>query len=173
MDSCSSIIQDVYLNPSINTTIGKIKPVELRDDLRQEMALCLLEMPCHRVISIQAENGLVKFAMRVLMNMATGTKNKFYRTYKRKEITQAIEYFRALQPLPSVPDHATKKIHYHFEKKVSGDKNEAHEYKVFTKYMELGSCQKVADYYGIPKQHVWEVVRKVKIELKNELKRCL
>lgn len=102
--------------------------------------------------------------------MAIGTSNNFYRTYKKSDIKKAIEYFRLQEPKPSIPiSFAAKAKEILTQKEQSKDNNASHEARIFAKYVELKSCDKVAEYYSIPKLHVWEVVKKVKNELKTKL----
>jgi uncharacterized protein with HEPN domain len=54
-------------------------------------------------------------------------------------------------------------------KKLDIDANNAHEAILFNKYVELRSCQKVADYFMIPRKHVMNVINKTKKELKTKL----
>jgi hypothetical protein len=53
--------------------------------------------------------------------------------------------------------------------KLTINANEAHESIIFKKYVELKSCTKVAEYFKIPKSHVFMVVKKTKQELKKAI----
>lgn len=175
MHDCSEIITKIYTHPDINNLISKIHPESIRDDLRQEMAVTLMEQPCDRLSSLFAENNLVKYAIRICWIMATSKTNKFYHTFKRKELAQAIEYMRLMQPGGTIPKSIADVSKKTFEQwcQSPATKDEDHEIRLFNKFIELGSSRAVARFYNIPVNHVCNVVSKVKKELKQEItKRC-
>jgi len=102
--------------------------------------------------------------------MIASKTSPFYKIYRKNNIHEYYEYLRRASN-PGVPDHGPL-ITRTLDKKQSGTIYESHEATIFKKYAELGSCSKVAEYYAIPMQHVKEVVRKVKDELKEKIKQC-
>ena len=65
-------------------------------------------------------------------------------------------------------------VRYNLAKQILNDKidkgpNDAHESIIFNKYVELKSSDKVAEYFKIPKCHVYKVIKKTKNELKKAL----
>ena len=81
MNPCKSHIESVYLNPKITLLISKIKPTELQDDLRQELAIILLEFDCDRLLELYAEGNLIKFALGIVWNLGATTNSPFYKKY--------------------------------------------------------------------------------------------
>lgn len=164
MPNCTEIITDIYQHPALNNLIAKIKPHCLQDDLRQEIAISLLEQPCERIAIIHSEQGLLKYALRACWNMATTTNGAFFYKYKKNDFAKALEYLRSLQGQTIPTSYA------HIAAGVLQDKNktvyEDHEARIFNKYIELGSARKVAAYYNIPVNHTCNVISKVKKELK-------
>ncbi len=166
MQNCQEIIEKVYTHPDVITLISKIHPEQIRDDLRQEMAISLLEQPCEKTATLFAQDNLLRYAIKTLWYMATGTKNEFYRKYRKSDFKQAIEYIRVMQQGCIIPPSAVYKAQKVLENKVN-NAHEDHEARIFNKYIELGSSRAVAAWYGIPVNHVCNIVAKVKIELKQ------
>ena len=170
MQNCKDYIVKIYTHPSICQTIAKIKPIDLQDDLKQELALCLLNYDCKKIFELQERDELIKFSMKILMSMATGTNNSFFRAYKKNDINKAIEYFRSQIQLPTIPISLAVSAKKILDNKEQLDIYQAHESKIFNKYIELQSIRKVAAYYSVPPKHIQDVVAKVRAELKEKLK---
>lgn len=167
MHDCNEIVKQIYTHPDINSLISKIHPESLRDDLRQEMAVSLLEQPCDKIASLFAQNNLIRYAIRTCWLMATSKTSEFYYRYRKRDITQAVEYLYLQQGcnfLPSDVRYITKSLN----EKSMHSKESDHEVRVFNKFVELGSARKVASFYNIPINHVCNVVKKVREELKSK-----
>lgn len=165
----------MYLHPKVNELLSKIKPIELQEDLRQELAIVLLEYNCNKLIKIQKEGNLLGFTLRILWTIGTGLKNDFYRKYKKNNLTEftdililnkySNEYDLINDKDEDLSNYAINKLNH----KLTINANEAHESIIFKKYVELKSCTKVAEYFNIPKKHVFLVVKKTKDELKKTI----
>ena len=165
MSDCNSYIEKIYVHPDINALISKIKPESIQDDLRQEVAISLLEMPCDKVAALFSGNNLVRYAIKICWLMATSKTSPFYYKYKKNDYTKAVEYLRSMQPLPSLPVSLAAKANEYLQNNTENIYAD-HEVRIFNKYIELGSCREVARYYNIPINHACNVVAKVKKELK-------
>jgi hypothetical protein len=168
MNPCAKIIEEIYLHPKVNELIGNIKPVELQDDLRQEMAMVLLKYDCDKLMKIESEGNLLPFVLRIVWNMGTLTKGEFYKVFKKNDADKAFEYIKSFEG-KGIPGHHANIARKILEHKLTLNANDAHESIIFSKYVELKSCNKVAEYFGIPHLHVSIVVRKTKKELKTIL----
>jgi len=164
MSDCSHQITFIYQHPRVNNLLARIKPESLRDDLKQELALCLLDYPCEKLLMMATDDKLIPFAMRVLWNMATSSTSGFYYKYKKSDLSKAAAYLYTQMPGGSYNAAEAVKA---LEGKESGTLYENHEARIFNKYIELESVDKVAEYFGIPFDHVRHVVRSVKAELKK------
>jgi hypothetical protein len=165
MADCRKMIADIYSHPDILNLISRIKPENVRDDLRQEIAVSLLEQPCEKIASLFAGNNLLRYAIKVCWLMATSKTSPFYYKYRKSELVKAVEYLRLNQPFPVIPESLAGIANGHLKKK-NKDVYDDHEARIFNKYVELGSCRAVARYYKIPVNHTCNIVHKVKIELK-------
>jgi uncharacterized protein with HEPN domain len=168
MKTCRQIIEQIYTHPKINELIGKMQPQELQDDLRQEMAIVLLSYDCDKIIKLHEEGNLLAFTLRTIWNMATFKKGKFYKLF-RKIDDKAFDYVQSLM-YKDINLDSVKVAKRLLDYKLQSNPNDAHESIIFTKWVEMKSCQRVADYFGIPHLHVFQVVKKTKAELKKEIK---
>lgn len=159
------IIQDVYLSKELNNLLSKIKPQAIRDDLRQEIALALMELPNKKIMSLFASNDLIRYTLVMTWNMAIGKGHRFSNAHKILESIKAIEYVNATKPLPELSLSMADKAESILKSK-NKDIHDDHEARIFNKYVELGSARKVATYYRIPLNHVCNIINKVKSELK-------
>lgn len=168
---CSGIVEHVYTHPDLTGVLSKIRPEAIQQDIRQEMAISLLEQPCEKISKLFQEGNLTRYAIRICWNMAIGNgkaQHPLSTTYARKQFAQAIQYLYDTRSLPTLDtdlaEQATKQL-------AGKNRNvyDAHEARIFWKYVELGSGRKVADYFGIPQSHVRKVLLRVKKELKCTL----
>ena len=97
MNQCKEYIEQIYKSPKIITLVRSIKPVELQDDLLQELAIVLLEYDCDKLIQINQDGKLLNFAMSIVWKMGTLQNGYFYKTYKKSNLRQAVEYFESQQ----------------------------------------------------------------------------
>lgn len=169
MQDCNEIVKLIYNHPGINDLINKIHPEHIRDDLRQEIALSLLEQPCERIASLYIEENLIRYAIRTCWLMATSKTSEFYIKYRKNDITKAVDYLRTLQQGCSIPQSNAYIASRVLCDKANESKYSDHETRIFNKFVELGGVRKVARYYGIPAMHVSKVVAKVRSELKTHL----
>lgn len=168
MNTCNQYIEEIYRSNRFNETIKKIDPVELQDDLRQEVAMALLNMGCDVIVKMYEEGRLLNYSIGIIWMMGTKQKGMFYKMYKKREHDKAYDWMMS-QTGKEIPMESVKIAKSLLNKKLTIDPNQAHESIIFTKYVELRSCQKVADYFGIPQLHVFQVVKKMKTELKKEI----
>jgi hypothetical protein len=168
MSDCNEIVLKIYNHPDVISLISKINPEGLRDDLRQEIAISLLEQPCVKISKMFADGELLRYSMKVCWLMATSKNSSFYYKYKKSDLIKAVEYFKSQVTLPTIPISMAERANAILSKR-SNTIYEDHEVRIFNKFVELGSSRKVAEYYGIPLNHVCIIVNKVK----TELKKCL
>jgi hypothetical protein len=166
MGQCNDIIEKIYIHPDINSLIKKIKPESIQDDLRQEIAISLLEMPCEKVAALFAGDNLLRYAIKTCWIMATSKTSKFFYTYKKNDIRKAIEYLEYLQQGCNFQPSDVNRVNLALKNKSNTTIHEDHERRIFDTYVRLGGIRQVARYYGLSPMHVSRVVAKVKSELK-------
>lgn len=167
MSTCNEIIEYVYNHKEICRLIKSVHPIDLQDDLKQEMAMALLSMDCDKIQTIHASNGIIGFSIKIITNMAFSSTSRFYKKFRQSDYDKAIEYLRCQTKLPELnPKFATIATD-RLNNKYLEDEMQAHEAILFTKYVEFRSCKKVAEFYNIPEKHVKDIIRKTRAELKQ------
>lgn len=93
MNKRNFIIQEMYLSTDINDAIGKMNPVDLQDDLRQEVFLVLCEMDESKLFEMYDGGYLKYFIVRTILNMAKSDRSNFYKKFRQvyQEIPLAYE----------------------------------------------------------------------------------
>lgn len=78
-----NIITELYNSSDINEAIGKMQPIELQDDLRQEVFLVLCEMDEEKLFVMYEQGYLKYFIVRTILNMAKSDRSNFYRKFRQ------------------------------------------------------------------------------------------
>lgn len=77
-----NIIQEYYQSEWMNDAISKMQPEDLRQDLKQEVFMVLLEMDEEKLLELHA-NGFLKFyAVRTMLNMIKSDRSKFFQMFR-------------------------------------------------------------------------------------------
>lgn len=154
----------MYSDAKVNQVIGKIEPVELQDDLKQELFLILLEYDCHKLTKIRDEGKALFFIIKILTNLAFSKNSTFYYKYKKNDRDKAHQYLLSMTGKELTGADKAKAV---LEEKMLKSAKDAHESIIFNKYMESLNCSEVARYFGIPRKHVNDVVNQCRSELKK------
>ena len=164
--NCNGIVEKIYTHPDFVKSVSKIPP-DIRDDIKQEIAINLLEQPCEKIASLYAEDNLIRYVIKMTWLMSTSKNNNIFKKYRAKDY-KAFEYIQTLLGGSAIPESFALVAKCELDKKATGDIHTDHEARIFNKFVELGSGRKVAEYYGVPINHVCSIISKVKSEL-----RCL
>ena len=166
MNECYEYIDQLFRNKELDKIVTKIEPIDLQDDLKQELAIILLKYDCDKLKSIIFDGKFIGFVNNILWNLATQPNNVFIRTYRKQDIDKAIQYLNSLQNKEIRGAEIAEK---HLNKKMVNSAKDAHESIIFRKYVECRNMKEVAKYFNIPHKHVFIVVSNVKKELKERI----
>lgn len=159
------IIQQLYQDKDIAQAIGKMHPVDLQDDLRQEMFLVLCEMPEERLYSLY-DNGFLKFfIVRTMLNMAKSDRSGFYNLFRRtfSEYHDSYEKADETMPMDSELDNKLKR---------SMDELHWYEKNVFELYADNGkNILKLSRDTQIPYRSLLKTVIKVRRKLSKAVRK--
>jgi hypothetical protein len=165
MQDCKKYIEEIYNHHAFISLLSKIKPKELQDDLKQEVALVLLTKDCGQIKRLYDANELLQYSLKIIWNLGTSKQTRFYRMFKKNDYENLSVYLETLKGTELVTDSQIRNINKILDGKLDKNANEAHESIIFRKYVELNSGEKVAEFFGIPSIHCYEVIRKTKKEL--------
>jgi DNA-directed RNA polymerase specialized sigma24 family protein len=77
------IISMMYSDKDINAAIGKMQPIDLQEDLKQEIFFVICELPPVRLVDMYSNGYLKYFIVRTMLNMAKSDRSTFYNTFRR------------------------------------------------------------------------------------------
>lgn len=78
----NEIILQLWNDPDIRQAIGKMQPVELQDDLRQEMFVVICSLPEERFMQIYRDGGLKYYLVRTMLNMIKSDRSTFFKKFR-------------------------------------------------------------------------------------------
>jgi len=168
MKSRSEITSELYLSKELASALNKMKPIELRDDLKQEMFICLCSLTDDKFFSIYCNNGLpgLKFwLVRVMLNMIHSTKSNqlFFKHYRMKY--ESIEGFDNLIEIEDSKEEKEMLFNLIDENRKSLS---WYEDRMLETYMELGFNQtEVSRRTKIPYQSVVKTIGIIKKKLRQ------
>ena len=159
----SQIIETLYLDKEIDKAIRKMQPVELQDDLRQEIFLVLCEMDDSRLIDMHKNGYLRYFLVRTMLNMIKSNRSGFYNLFRK----QFVEFAEHVDDEPDVEhnEHLIEKLNKSYEVL------HWYEKEIFKLYSENGqNILKLARDTKIPYRSLFKTIRKVKTFLKFKIR---
>ena len=84
MATKNEIIAELYESREFNECIGKMEPDYLRDDLRSEVVLILLETDESKLIEMHNKGVLKFFTARIIINQVFSVTSPFYKKYRQQ-----------------------------------------------------------------------------------------
>lgn len=78
----NKIIEDLWLSKEVNQAFAKMQPEDLRDDLKSEVFMVLLELSDEKLFGMSERNELRFFLVRVMLNMIKSDRSSFYKNYR-------------------------------------------------------------------------------------------
>lgn len=90
----NDIIQELYTSREFNECIGKMEPEHLRDDLKAEVVLILLEMEEKKIQKLHERKELKFFTVRIILNLIQSKTSFFFKQYRQqyKEVSERHAY---------------------------------------------------------------------------------
>ena len=155
----------MYLDKDISQAIGKMQPVELQDDLRQEIFLVLCEMDNDRLMGMWTSGYLKYFVVRTMLNMAKSDRSTFFNQFRRSFTEYCDNYEKA--------DEGSE-INEEIDSKLKQSMGELHWYEknVFELYAENGrNILKLSRDTKIPYRSLFKTVTKVKKKLSTAVRK--
>lgn len=88
----NEIVEQLFTSKEFNDCINKMEPDHLRDDLRAEVVLILLETDEQKLIDIHATGGLKFYTVRIIINLIQSKTSLFYKQY-RQQVAELVDRF--------------------------------------------------------------------------------
>ncbi len=174
--SCNQLIATIYTHKQFTQIVNTL-PERFRDDLRQELAVYMLGLGCEKLSEIWASKSVWRLLYAVAHNMASmkNKNNPVTKMFATEDYNAAIAWMKAVYGhkhketvttvAGEVPVAFVSTVWHYIKGLKDKSLKSNHQYLLFNKWVELGSCLKVANYYGIPHLHVSKVIKDVKKDL--------
>lgn len=155
----------MYLDKDISQAISKMQPVELQDDLRQEIFLVLCEMNDERLLGMWTSGYLKYFIVRTMLNMAKSDRSTFFNQF-RKSFTEYCDNYESADQGSEIDEEVDTKL------KQSMGELHWYEKNVFELYAENGrNILKLSRDTKIPYRSLFKTVTKVKKKLSKAVRK--
>jgi hypothetical protein len=160
----NEIISKLYNDQDIANAIAKMNPVELQDDLRQEMFLVLCEMDDTRLIEMHKNGFLKYYLVRTMLTMIKSDRSTFHNKFRRifQEIGCAVED----KPVPV--DESNEALHVGIETVMK----ELHWYEngIFKLYAQNKNISELSRQTSIPYRSLSKTISDTRKKIKSKMK---
>jgi hypothetical protein len=82
MPTRNQIIEDLFTGKNFNDCLSKMNLRGLTDDLKQEVALIVCELPEEKLIQLKQQNHLEFYVVRVILNEVKNKYSQFSRKFR-------------------------------------------------------------------------------------------
>lgn len=157
MATRNEIVTELYNSKDFNDCIGKMEPEHLRDDLRAEVALILLETDERKLIEMHANGGLKYYTVRIIINSILSKSSPFYKRYRR-QLAELVDRFTVGED----QDFEERMTREEIEDKALSEIDNLYWYntKMVRLYMEMGNYRAIEKDTGIPYSSAYKTVQK-------------
>lgn len=165
MATKNEIIEELYRSKEFNDCIGKMEPEHLRDDLRAEVVLILLETEEQRLLAIHMAGALKYYTVRIIINLIQSKTSRFYKLYRQQlnEINDRIAYEET-----DIEERAARED---IEERALREIDNLYWYNsgIVKLYMKLGNFRAIEKDTGIPYASAYKTVKKSFNEIKQKV----
>jgi DNA-directed RNA polymerase specialized sigma24 family protein len=161
------IITDLYESPEVHAALEKMQPPELRDDLRQEMFLVLLEIPTKKFKELHELNRVKGYLVRTMLNMIQSNKSMFYKKFRSMDWQRVVEFEDT-----GIIDESNHEYH-----QLLGTVDESltdvywYDATLMRLYAECGeNVMEVSRRTGIPYKSIYPIIHRTRKKIKDKLK---
>lgn len=152
----------MYVDKDINQAIGKMQPVELQDDLKQEIFLVIAEMAEERLMDMYQKGFLKFFLVRTMLNMMKSDRSTFFKMFRKPSVEYADHHDK--------PDHIEEDISQHLHSNM--EKLHWYEKEVFQLYANNGkNIVRLSKDTQIPYRSLFKTINKVKRTMKSAMRK--
>ncbi len=180
MPTKNQIIEALYRSKDFCDCINKMDPAELRDDLKAEVTLVLLEKPDTLIEQLHGLGQLKFYAVRVIMNLIQSKTSPFYKKYRTtfldidskpmdasfslwtKEQARGVDKIIAEFNSAQITDHSERKTLEELQDLALANLSKLSWYEkgIIDLYMKLGNYRAIEADTGIPWESAYKTIQK-------------
>lgn len=155
MATKNEIIAELYESREFNECIGKMEPEHLRDDLRSEVMLILLESPEDKIKQMHERRELKFFTVRIILNLIQSKTSGFYKRY-RQQLTEITDRFATEEQ-----DIEERETREQLEEKAIGEIDNLYWYnkELLQLWMQHGNYRAIQKITKIPHSSAYKTIQ--------------
>lgn len=164
----NEIVAELYQSKEFNDCINKMEPDHLRDDLKAEVTLILLETEEKKLMEIHAAGALKFYTVRIILNLIQSKTSLFYKRY-RQHVAELTDRFMADEE-QDFEERATRED---MEEQVMKEVDNLYWYNagIIKLYLKHGNYRAIEHDTGIPYSSAYKTIQKSFQEIKQKVLR--
>lgn len=168
MASRNEIIEELYSSREFNDCISKMEPDHLREDLKAEVVLILLETDEKKLIDIHSKGVLKFYAVRIIINLIQSDRSLFYKQY-RQQVAELTDKFLADENT-DIEERAARE---EMEDKALSEIDNLYWYNsgILKLYLKHGNYRAIEEDTGIPYSSAYKTIQKSFQEIRQKVLR--
>lgn len=158
----SEIISLLYNDKDINQAIRKMQPIELQEELKQEMFLALCEKDEETLLKMYNDGWIKFFLVRTMLNMVKSDRSTFFKKFRQT----FVEYTEINS------QNSDENLNFDFEQlnKANNDL-QWYEREILKLYANKRNIVQISKETKIPYRSVLKTILKAKQKMKQALKK--
>ncbi len=168
MRSKNDIIEELYKSREFNDCIARMEPDHLRNDLKAEVILILLEKDERELKDIHAKGALKFYTVRIIINLIQSKTSLFYKRY-RQPLAELTDRFFA-DEMTDVEERIARED---MGERAMSEIDNLYWYNsgILKLYLKHGNYRAIEKDTGIPYSSAYKTVKKSFQELKQKVLR--
>ena len=165
MATKNQIIEELYRSKEFGDCIGKMEPDHLRDDLRSEVVLILLETPEEKIKQMHERKELKFYTVRIILNLIQSKTSGFYKQY-RQQLAELHDRFAY-----EFTDLEEREQREEVEDKALGEVDNLYWYnkEMVRLYLQHGNYRAIEKVTRIPYSSAYKTIQKSFQEIKQKV----
>lgn len=187
----NEIVEQLFTSKEFNDCINKMEPDHLRDDLRAEVALILLETEERKLVEIHRSGGLKYYTARIIVNCIMSKTSPFYKKFRQyytaidiqqdysgnnyvseiKRVSRALDKMSIDLQLTPDEDHEEREAREELEDKAIKEIDNLYWYNgaMVKLYLKHGNYRAIEEETRIPYTSAYKTIQKSLTEIKQKV----
>lgn len=164
----NEIVAELFTSKEFNDCINKMEPDHLRDDLRSDVTLILLETEESKLMDIYSAGALKFYTVRIILNLIQSKTSLFYKRY-RQQVAEITDRFMAEEQQDIVERMTREDMEDQAMKEI--DNLYWYNAGIVKLYLKHGNYRAIEQDTGIPYSSAYKTIQKSFQEIKQKVLR--
>lgn len=157
-------IESLYTSKDFNDCINKMEPEHLRDDLKQEVMLILMEKDPLMIVAMNNRNELKWYVVRTILNMVRSNSSPYSKKYRIITTDKVPE-----KPVQELNGRVVKELREQAVLHYINNELYWYDRAILQLYMKHGSYRKIEEETRIPWESCGNTIRKCIKKIRKEV----